>query len=441
MAYGCITPPDRFHVAYFCYFFMGLGLLMPWNSFITAIDYFSALYPDRRVDTMIAVAYNIPNLMAMVSMLPFSKGTGSQLRILAGYWLFLIGTTAVPLVDVIFLGGDSQGTQATFTMTLLLAAVLGLADGIAQSSLFGEAGCLPAKYTQAVCAGTSMSGLFVSILRVTTKAAMPAALRTSAFVYFGMSGLFTIICIFLATAVIPSLPVVRAFVNRGKRKSSIPSTPEESSLSHSLPSGAPPVNVSANEIELAATDATMLGASLELDDDDVLLLGLAGAPAKACNCRPGVVWHIKLEAASLVLTYWVTITIFPGFLADDQHSAELGDWYPVLLITAYNLGDLLGKLGPLLLTVPTAALLPLSAARLAFIPSFYFTSAWMAPPVVIGLLTLALGGTNGHLTACAMMSAPRGLPQPKAEQAGMLSALFLVSGIVLGSCTGLLWQL
>mmetsp|Transcript_22542 Transcript_22542/g.62538 ORF Transcript_22542/g.62538 Transcript_22542/m.62538 type:complete len:327 (-) Transcript_22542:354-1334(-) len=326
-------------------------------------------------------------------------------------------------------------------MTLLLAAVLGLADGIAQSSLFGEAGCLPAKYTQAVCAGTSMSGLFVSILRVTTKAAMPAALRTSAFVYFGMSGLFTIICIFLATAVIPSLPVVRAFVNRGKRKSSIPSTPEESSLSHSLPSGAPPVNVSANEIELAATDATMLGASLELDDDDVLLLGLAGAPAKACNCRPGVVWHIKLEAASLVLTYWVTITIFPGFLADDQHSAELGDWYPVLLITAYNLGDLLGKLGPLLLTVPTAALLPLSAARLAFIPSFYFTSAWMAPPVVIGLLTLALGGTNGHLTACAMMSAPRGLPQPKAEQAGMLSALFLVSGIVLGSCTGLLWQL
>lgn len=59
----------------------------------------------------------------------------------------------------------------------------------------------------------------------------------------------------------------------------------------------------------------------------------------------------------------------------------------------------------------------------------------------VGLLTLFLGISNGHLTACAMMSAPMGLPPNEAEQAGMLSALFLVSGIVLGSCTALLWKL
>jgi equilibrative nucleoside transporter 1/2/3 len=57
---------------------------------------------------------------------------------------------------------------------------------------------------------------------------------------------------------------------------------------------------------------------------------------------------------------------------------------------------------------------------------------------VVGLLTFALGCSNGHLTACAMMTAPRDLPKPQAEVAGMLSALCLVFGIVLGSCTGLL---
>lgn len=105
----------QWHAAYGCYVFMGLGLLMPWNSFITAIDYFSSLYPGApsfpvlnhsrlplppalclrgihrrmhsagyKVDTMVAVAYNIPNLLGMISMLPFSKGTGSSARIVLG---------------------------------------------------------------------------------------------------------------------------------------------------------------------------------------------------------------------------------------------------------------------------------------------------------------------------------------------------------------------
>ncbi|GLC33587.1 hypothetical protein PLESTM_000088800 [Pleodorina starrii] len=51
---------------------------------------------------------------------------------------------------------------------------------------------------------------------------------------------------------------------------------------------------------------------------------------------------------SLFVTYTVTLSIFPGFLAEDVHSAELGDWYPILLITAYNLADLLGKSLPCL---------------------------------------------------------------------------------------------
>jgi equilibrative nucleoside transporter 1/2/3 len=58
---------------------------------------------------------------------------------------------------------------------------------------------------------------------------------------------------------------------------------------------------------------------------------------------------------------------------------------------------------------------------------------------VIGALTLALGATNGHLTACAMMSAPRGLDHVKAELSGILSALFLVVGITIGAFSGYVW--
>ncbi|EFJ45212.1 hypothetical protein VOLCADRAFT_94371 [Volvox carteri f. nagariensis] len=51
---------------------------------------------------------------------------------------------------------------------------------------------------------------------------------------------------------------------------------------------------------------------------------------------------------SLFLTYTVTLSIFPGFLAEDVHSAQLGDWYPILLITAFNLADLVGKSLPVM---------------------------------------------------------------------------------------------
>jgi phage tail protein X len=42
----------------------------------------------------------------------------------------------------------------------------------------------------------------------------------------------------------------------------------------------------------------------------------------------------------------VTLSIFPGVLAEDVHSAELGSWYPVALLTAFNLADWAGKSVP-----------------------------------------------------------------------------------------------
>ncbi|KAG6429588.1 hypothetical protein SASPL_107640 [Salvia splendens] len=50
-------PRDTFHLAYIIYFTLGAGYLLPWNAFITAVDYFSFLYPDASVDRVFAVVY------------------------------------------------------------------------------------------------------------------------------------------------------------------------------------------------------------------------------------------------------------------------------------------------------------------------------------------------------------------------------------------------
>mmetsp|Transcript_37257 Transcript_37257/g.88545 ORF Transcript_37257/g.88545 Transcript_37257/m.88545 type:complete len:152 (-) Transcript_37257:89-544(-) len=150
---------------------------------------------------------------------------------------------------------------------------------------------------------------------------------------------------------------------------------------------------------------------------------------------------MKQEAAALVLTYLVTLSIFPGFITDDVKSEALGDWLPVLLITVYNIGDLAGKAGPWLVFFRPRTSLLFSVVRFAFLPVFLVISTAAMHPAIVSLVTLTLGISNGHLTACAMMNAPVGLPQDEAEQAGMLSALFLMLGIALGSAVGFVWQL
>lgn len=58
----------------------------------------------------------------------------------------------------------------------------------------------------------------------------------------------------------------------------------------------------------------------------------------------------------------VTLSIFPGVLAEDVHSAELGSWYPVALLTVFNLGDWAGKSVPALPVLRLRWVLPAWAA-------------------------------------------------------------------------------
>ncbi len=117
-------------------------------------------------------------------------------------------------------------------------------------------------------------------------------------------------------------------------------------------------------------------------------------------------------AASVCSVYTITIAIFPGFLAEDVSSQQLGSWYPILLITAFNIADAVGKILPVQAQFATqnrSLILNLCLARLLFIPAFYVAASQGFGGSVISLLTLALGLSNGYLTAVSMMLAPQGL--------------------------------
>lgn len=84
-------------------------------------------------------------------------------------------------------------------------------------------------------------------------------------------------------------------------------------------------------------------------------------------------------------------------------------------------------------------ILVLVAARALFVPAFYLAAVWGAGPGAMGILTLLLGTSNGHLTACAMMEGPHLAPPGSEELVGNVMVLFLILGLCIGAAAGFLW--
>ena len=152
------VPEDKWDLAYIVYFTLGFGYLLPWNAFITAVDYFSYLYPDASVDRIFAVVYMLIGLVGISLIILYSHTSRAFLRINVGLALFVVSLLVVPLIDAFYVKGR-VGISGGFYATSVAVGLSGVADALVQGSIVGSAGELPERYTQAVIAGTAGSGI------------------------------------------------------------------------------------------------------------------------------------------------------------------------------------------------------------------------------------------------------------------------------------------
>lgn len=153
-------PKDTFHIAYIIYFTLGTGYLLPWNAFITAVDYFTYLYPDVMVDRIFAIVYMIVGLICLLLIVAFADKTSSFVRINVGMFLFVVALVTVPLMDVFYVDGR-VGVYGGFAVTVCLTGICGIGDALVQGGVIGSAGELPERYMQATVAGTAASGILL----------------------------------------------------------------------------------------------------------------------------------------------------------------------------------------------------------------------------------------------------------------------------------------
>ncbi|KAL7261089.1 hypothetical protein ACSBR1_006688 [Camellia fascicularis] len=389
-------PKDSFHLAYLIYFTLGTGYLLPWNAFITAVDYFSYLYPDASVDRVFSVAYMVVGVISLLFIVFYAHKSDSYIRINVGLALFVVSLLVVPIMDVVYIKGR-VGIYDGFYVTTAAVALSGIADALVQGGIIGAAGQLPDRYMQAVVAGTAASGVLVSFLRIFTKAVYPqdtSGLRQSAILYFIVSIVVMIICVVFYN-VAHRLPVIKYYNDLKKQAK--------------------------NEQEEKGVLTGALWRSALFD----------------------IVGRIKWYGFGILIIYVVTLSIFPGYITEDVHSQTLKDWYPILLLTGYNVFDLVGKsLTALYLLGNANVAIGSSFARLLFLPLFWgclHGPEIFRTEVPVTLLTCLLGLTNGYLTSVLMILAPKTVQLLHAETAGIVMVLFLVVGLAIGSIVAWFW--
>ena len=393
----CKIPKDSYHFAYIIYFTLGAGFLLPWNAFITAVDYFSYLYPDVSVDRIFAVVYMVVALFCLLLIIAYTHKSDAFVRINIGMAIFIVGLLVVPIMDVVYIKGQT-GLYSGFYVTVAAVGLSGLGDALVQGGLIGSAGEMPERYMQAVVAGTAASGVLVSFLRIFTKAVFSQdaqGLRRSAILYFSVSIVVMAVCIVFYN-VAHRLPVIKYYRNLKAQA------------------------VNEEKEEKGSLTAAVWGATLW----DIL-------------------GRVKWYGFGILLIYVVTLSIFPGYITEDVHSKVLKDWYPILLIAGYNVFDLVGKsLTAVYLLENAKIAISACIARLLFYPLFLVClhgPEFFRTEIPVTVLTCLLGLTNGYLTSVLMILAPKAVQLQHAETAGIVIVLFLVVGLAIGSIVAWFW--
>ncbi|EER99521.2 hypothetical protein BDA96_02G352800 [Sorghum bicolor] len=328
----------------------------------------------------------------------FPAKVNTRLRNLAGYTLFFLSSFAAIILDIATSG---RGGIGPFVGICIIAAAFGVADGHVQGGMTGDLSLMCPQFIQSFFAGLAASGAITSALRLVTKAAFENSrdgLRKGAMLFSSISCFFELLC----------LPIVKFYRSKAASEGSL-------TVAADLAAG----GIENSQNQMSAEDPACVE---RLSTKQLLLENID-------------------YALDMFLIYILTLSIFPGFLAEDTGSHSLGSWYALILIASYNVWDLIGRYIPLIEQIKLRSrkgLLIAVVSRLLLVPAFYYAAKYGDQGWMI-MLTSFLGLSNGYLTVCVLTEAPKGYKGPEQNALGNLLVLCLLGGIFCGAVLDWVW--
>jgi len=451
-----IQPPvtDRYNLVYISLVLAGAGFLLPYNSFISAVDFYKVTFPSSSIMFDISLVYILTSLLAVLINIVLVDAVSLNSRIMFGY-VVSIFTLGCVVVSISY--ADQMARENLYATTLTAVAAISLGATIQQSSFYGYTSMLPTRYSQAVMTGESIAGVITCLFRICTKLAVTEETRSTT-IFFIISISILVVCLLIFPKVQKSefVSFYISMVNYSKKEKKRRGTTalrDEEVYQKIIPNpSADPLISGTEDLQLPEFGASCRQkhrfrnnvedsmAEVEVEGRKIggnvfkCVRGLHGG----LRVRLAVCKKIVPHMVGIALTYAVTLTLFPG-IESEIESCRLGDWMPVLLITTFNISDLLGKvLAGIQETWSRAELVLWPLSRIILVPVLAACAAPKHKPVIPGelaplLVTVVLGLSNGVFGSLPMILAPNHLPDHQREHSGNLMTIAYSGGLTCGA--------
>lgn len=172
---GSWLPKDHYGLVYIVFFLQGVGMLFPWNVFITAAQYFhvrlkGTAFQDN-FENIFSFSYSFSNLIFMSVAVRWAHLPVFNMR--STVVVPQIVTAAIFAATTAMVLDDSIPGNMLFVVTALFVLVTGVTAALIQAGIFGLAGRFPSMYTQAVMSGQGVAGMTVSVISLFTALSAP----------------------------------------------------------------------------------------------------------------------------------------------------------------------------------------------------------------------------------------------------------------------------
>eukprot|EP01136_Pigoraptor_vietnamica_P040339 Opistho-1_new@1037 len=379
-------PPDTYNVAYIIMFIQGVGMLFPWNMFITATDYYQDRFDNSSYADNFELFFSFTFQASNIIMLFFTVRFQHLFSVSTRIFVPLFVQLAVFTLTTVLVKIDTIQVNTFFAITMACVVAAGMMTAFLQGGIFGLAGTLPFKYVQAVMGGQALGAIIVSVVSVIT-IAVGESKQTSALAFFSVSVAVIGVCI-VSYGVMLRLPFIKYHLDLR-----------------------PPESINKD-----------IARSFSFAETFVKIRGLAVAVG---------------------YNFFITLALFPGITSSVESSNNFSSrlFVPIYNFLGFNIGDYIGRHaagmfqrpGPKTLWIPIAI-------RTVFVPLFMFCNvkdsrfptpfhhdAW---PVIF-MIIFAI--TNGYYGSLAMMYGPAQVSQHEKEVAGTMMVFGLTLGLGLGS--------
>ena len=423
-------PEDKYNIVSYIFILLGIGVLLPWNAVLTALDFFAMNYSDYDPYFVFGLTLNAPAFAFNFVGIFAPKYISLKIRMLVSIFTILSLQVVMPFV------AEYMNQKTGWIITMLIIVVMGIASSFFQGGVFGFAGMFPFKYTAGVMFGNGISGLTVNVLRMICLGIFPPSNDPNdksdfygCLIYFSIAAVILVVCAF-AFIYVENTELAKFYTEKAKNQQPNPTNNERTQLLDAMNSSDSHSVKEINQSMLTSrtADTSMISKN---------------------SAKPSSFFEVYRKIMSMALQvffcFLITFVVFPGTSLSTQFdflgtSAKAQSWFLVLIITVFNIFDTIGRFlgGPYQFFTPRTLFI-LTVSRLIFIPLLVLIQLSATPHGIFKsdwfrIVNMALFAfTNGYNSTLAMIFGPSLVGNADKEVAGIIMSFHLIGGIFAGS--------